>query len=474
MRHRRGRCLCGRRRGSFAASLPRSPSRLPRPRPRRPARTRPNGPSLLPEILRRAGQLPASHADRRGGAPAGADIYIAPPDHHLLVSNGPPPAEPRPAQNGHRPAVDPLFRSAAAATTSQSPPSSCPGCSPTARSASLREGGGGAALVQDPDEALYASMPTNAIAYTRPDYVIGSTTVIAVVRFSASAAGSAGRRSPRPIRSRSRGRAGPAGRDVPFTCPEAEARCGRRTGRRLDVPLPRRTCVHDSTTWRPSTAKQSSARSGRRTARWRSGPRCPSAWRAGCATATGWSRRSDSSARLTRRGPSGRGAEGDPRAVRSFSATRISMLGLGASKLEDGSDRRSRTTSRRCSTTSRRRAASTSPATSARASQRRIEKRMQARRAARRTSDYRRLPRGAPGRVRRALQHDPDQRHGFFRDPAAWDYLRDEVVPRSCEATQPRRQPIRVWTPAARRARRRTRSRWCFAEALGRRRSASA
>ena len=73
----------------------------------------PQTPSLLHEILTRAGRLPAvsahDHQEIRPG-----HIYVAPPDHHLLIERGGYVRLTRgPKENRFRPAVDPLFRSAA-------------------------------------------------------------------------------------------------------------------------------------------------------------------------------------------------------------------------------------------------------------------------------------------------------------------------------------------------------------------------
>ena len=68
--------------------------------------------SVLPEILNRAGSLPASHPrDGEGFRPG--HIYVAPPDHHLVIEDGRMRITRGPKENRHRPAVDPLFRSAA-------------------------------------------------------------------------------------------------------------------------------------------------------------------------------------------------------------------------------------------------------------------------------------------------------------------------------------------------------------------------
>src|SRR5512135_3018266 len=64
-------------------------------------------PSLLPEILQRAGVLPACHAVDGAKIERGR-IYIAPPDHHLLLKQGYVRVVRGPRENRHRPAVDPL------------------------------------------------------------------------------------------------------------------------------------------------------------------------------------------------------------------------------------------------------------------------------------------------------------------------------------------------------------------------------
>ena len=72
----------------------------------------PSAVSTLPAILARHGELAARHpVDDEPIRPG--TIYVAPPDHHLLVRPGRVRLTRGPRENGHRPAVDPLFRSAA-------------------------------------------------------------------------------------------------------------------------------------------------------------------------------------------------------------------------------------------------------------------------------------------------------------------------------------------------------------------------
>jgi len=69
--------------------------------------------SLLPDVLSRAGPLPAEHG-RDGTRIERGRIYVAPPDHHMTVGPiGFIRLDQGPKENHTRPAADPLFRSAA-------------------------------------------------------------------------------------------------------------------------------------------------------------------------------------------------------------------------------------------------------------------------------------------------------------------------------------------------------------------------
>src|ERR1700722_7802141 len=69
--------------------------------------------SLLPQILKRASKLPVSHPGD-GEAIQPPHVYIAPPGFHIIVEDHRFRLLQRPRENLHRPAIDPLFRSAAA------------------------------------------------------------------------------------------------------------------------------------------------------------------------------------------------------------------------------------------------------------------------------------------------------------------------------------------------------------------------
>ena len=68
----------------------------------------------LPWLLDRIGTLPASHAVN-GEAIRAGHVFVAPPDHHLTVEPGKIVMTRGPRENMARPAIDPMFRSAARA-----------------------------------------------------------------------------------------------------------------------------------------------------------------------------------------------------------------------------------------------------------------------------------------------------------------------------------------------------------------------
>lgn len=135
-----------------------------------------DSPSVLPRILSRAGQLPASHP-ANGERMQPGHIYVAPPDAHLtLGSHGVINVRRGPRENGHRPAIDPLFRSAVTAGYASRSIG-------VLLSGYLDDGSaglyairsrGGIGVVQDPADALVSDLPANALAYAGAEYVLSA------------------------------------------------------------------------------------------------------------------------------------------------------------------------------------------------------------------------------------------------------------------------------------------------------------
>jgi two-component system chemotaxis response regulator CheB len=134
--------------------------------------TTPTRPNHLPQVLNYRSQLPA-HQAQQGQSIEPGHIYIAPSDLHMLVRNGKLELNHGPRENNTRPAIDPLFRSAARHYG--------PRVIGIILSGNLGDGAtglmmiksyGGIAMVQAPDEAAYSSMPNTAISYGQVDHIL--------------------------------------------------------------------------------------------------------------------------------------------------------------------------------------------------------------------------------------------------------------------------------------------------------------
>jgi two-component system, chemotaxis family, protein-glutamate methylesterase/glutaminase len=128
--------------------------------------------SALPAIISRSGRLPAAHP-RHGEATQRGRIYVAPPDHHMVMEPGVVLLGRGPREKRVRPAIDVLFRSAAHVYG--------PRVIGVVLSGYLDDGAAGLltikqrrglAVVQDPEEAQCPSMPEAALEAVAADHVV--------------------------------------------------------------------------------------------------------------------------------------------------------------------------------------------------------------------------------------------------------------------------------------------------------------
>jgi two-component system chemotaxis response regulator CheB len=130
----------------------------------------PNVPSLLPSILARESSLPVAYASD-GEAIQRGRIYVAPPDHHLIIEDDKVTLVRGPKENLHRPAIDALFRSAARWAGPRVIGVVLTGARDDGkvgmRAVKLR---GGITIVQDPLEAAFPSMPMSVMQDIKVDY----------------------------------------------------------------------------------------------------------------------------------------------------------------------------------------------------------------------------------------------------------------------------------------------------------------
>lgn len=128
--------------------------------------------SLLPGILGRLGTIAAQEAADDAEMQPG-HAYVARPDHHVLVEQRTLKVRRGPRENGFRPSVDVLFRSAALSWSARA--------IGVVLSGALDDGAsglwaikymGGLAIVQDPKDATYDSMPVHALRRADVDHIV--------------------------------------------------------------------------------------------------------------------------------------------------------------------------------------------------------------------------------------------------------------------------------------------------------------
>jgi two-component system chemotaxis response regulator CheB len=197
----------------------------------------PGSPSMLAHILGRAGKLPCRPA-RDGEHLRDGVILVAPPDRHLVIEDSRARLTTGPRENGHRPAIDVLFRSAAAALDSRVVGVVLSGTRDDGSAGlAVIKAAGGATIVQDPRDATYAGMPASAIANVAVDAVVPAalvgSTIAAMVMGDPPPVGRSGDggsetgRGPDPRHDRHRDP--PEGEQVVAVCPDCGGVLTERT-----------------------------------------------------------------------------------------------------------------------------------------------------------------------------------------------------------------------------------------------------
>src|SRR5215469_1351569 len=128
--------------------------------------------SHMAEILNKQGGLPACYPAEEEDIEWGK-IYVAPSNRHLMLEDSKVFVTTAPKENRQRPAINPLFRSAALAYG--------PRVIGVVLTGMLDDGAaglweikrrGGIAVVQSPDDAAYPQMPRSALESVAVDYIV--------------------------------------------------------------------------------------------------------------------------------------------------------------------------------------------------------------------------------------------------------------------------------------------------------------
>ncbi len=136
---------------------------------------------VLPHVLNKRGTLPVSNAVD-GEAIETGRIYIAPPDRHMVLEADCVRVTRGPKENRFRPAVDPLFRSAAYAFGRRVIGIILSGALDDGSSGLWTiKNSGGIAIVQHPRDAAVPSMPESALRLVDADYTAPVATIAAII-----------------------------------------------------------------------------------------------------------------------------------------------------------------------------------------------------------------------------------------------------------------------------------------------------
>ena len=137
--------------------------------------------STLPDLLRKAGSLTSSHPREEEPIRRG-HVYVAPPDRHMLIEDDKVCLSRGPREHFTRPAIDPLFRSAAnrygprviGVVLSG-------GGSDGAAGLDAIQRAGGVAVVEDPSDAAFPDMPRSAASICEPQFIIPAAEIPALL-----------------------------------------------------------------------------------------------------------------------------------------------------------------------------------------------------------------------------------------------------------------------------------------------------
>nr|WP_189338485.1 chemotaxis protein CheB [Sphingobium sp. SCG-1] len=132
----------------------------------------PSARSILAELLDRVGPLKAV-TPKDGDSIEPGKIYVAAPDHHMLLRRGRILMRRGPHENRTRPAVNPLFRSAAVAYGAKAIGVVLTGLLDDGTEGLIAiKAAGGTSVVQDPADAEWPSMPKNALLRDHVDHSV--------------------------------------------------------------------------------------------------------------------------------------------------------------------------------------------------------------------------------------------------------------------------------------------------------------
>lgn len=247
--------------------------------------------NYLPHILGRAGPLPVEQGADRALLKPG-HIYIAPPDHHMLVyRNGYIRLTRGPRENRARPAIDPLFRSVALAYGNRALGVVLTGALDDGTSGlAAIKGCGGLAVVQDPDDAAVRSMPQSALRHVVVDHVVPLAAMATLLHSQVEAEPPA---DPREVAAMKRNlelelklasgdlsgvRMEKLGTPSLFTCPECQARWSKSATRSRRGSAAIRAMPSPQPTWFPNQGNERKPRCGPPSGHCTRRPCCCNTW----------------------------------------------------------------------------------------------------------------------------------------------------------------------------------------------------